>query len=613
MKLHELPIFWDLIRLPLPIVLKRLRKRFLPVKEAQEKLHITGVAEILSLNLSPAKVPDDKAKVVEKLWLHYKNLELNFLGSGWVSIKNGKRPPGFDGKMYWNNSRPQLGPNAPDWNRDQRSGFQFALRENPGVCLKQAFSTEGVDVKFAWEFARLHHLPQLGILAYGKPGVELQIAEYFTAQFRSFREQCAVGQGVQWASPMEVAIRLVNLMVGYDLQSASLKSLAGEIGHSAVEHWHFIKNHLEHKEGLGTNHYLSNLMGLVVAGFYLQNSEVKSTAKWAWTAFEKELAKQFFSDGFNFEYSVYYHRLATEMAMVTMLFAKKQDLPIKKRSQKILQQALNNLLLLQKHDTMLPQFGDNDSGRILDLLPEGEWENGAYTPQPERCGFINDLFEKGSLYNWFYQPIIAGISPTKMPQANEILGGGPRPKLAHAHAWEIKYNKINRSSVSVHHLKEAGLVIFKSEAFYLAINLMANPAGHRYRGHAHNDKGSFELQVQGKDLVVDPGVLSYTASATTRNEYRKTSAHPVPFTGKEQNRFLSGTLGLFHSTLDVEVKLLQLKKYSCMLAVNYRGVKTIREFIIFDDHLLINDWCNKPFSVNTSQSILPAAGYGKLR
>lgn len=608
-----MPIFWDLVRLPLLTVLKRLRKRILPVKVAQDKVIIKGDVTMGSLNNGPMKLPVEKIKVALRLWHYYQNQEFNLLGSGWININNGERPPGFAERNYWKYSRKELGDNIPDWNRDHRSGFQFAAHESPEKCLKLALNKEGVDVKFAWEFARLHHLPQLGILAFNKPELKLQITEFFTVHLRSFQKQCNVGQGVQWASPMEVAIRLVNLLVGFDLLRESLKLLKDELIQTGLEHWHFLRNNLEDKEGLGTNHYLSNLMGLVVAGFYLQHNEVRKTANWAWAAFEKELTKQFFSDGFNFEYSVYYHRLSTEIALITMLFAKKQGFPIANKSQSILQQALSHLLLLQKHDSTLPQFGDNDSGRILDLLPDGEWESGTFSPQPERCDFIHQLFEAGSLYNRFYQPLLSSISPAKITEAQFISGNKAVHKPRHYHEWELKFKEIDRDAIKVYHIREGGIVVFKSEEFYLAINIMVNPKGHRYRGHSHNDKGSFELQVHRDDLVVDPGVLSYTASLSIRNEHRKTSAHPIPFTGKEQNRILAGTLGLFHSTLDVEAKLLHLKQFSCRVGINYRGVKTIREFNIFDDHLMVKDWCNKPFRVNTNQSIKPAAGYGKLR
>lgn len=613
MKLHELPIYWDLVRLPFPTVIKRLGKRFFTRDEAKVPSTTLGLTSLRSLVLGAYQLSPNNLAIGEKLWGHYQNAEFNYLGSGWVCIKNKIKPSGFNGINYWQGSRKQMGKNDINWNRDQRSGFQFDIEGKPRECLKVAFAKDEVDVKFAWEFARLHHLPQLGILVVNMPQAHAEIVETFQMQIKSFQKNCPPGAGVQWSSPMEVAIRLVNILVGYNLLDDLQKKIAGEISKMALEHWHFLKINLEDKEGLGTNHYLSNLMGLVVASFFLENEEVSKTGKWAFAEFEKELKKQFFKDGFNFEYSTYYHRLSTEITLITLHFAQKQGLQVADESKKLLQKALQNLLVLQKPDKTLPQFGDSDSGRILDLLPDGDWWNDEFIPEPEQCSFINQLFKKGSLYHWFYRSLLDSLSIAKPLVTKDYAGQFRVKKLKYSAIWQLNFEPIDSNAVKVYHIEEGGLIIFKSKEFYLAVNLMVNASGHRYRGHSHNDKGSFELTVHGKNLVVDPGTYSYTASADLRNDYRSTAAHPVPFTGVEQNRYLPGFLGLFHTMLDVKVKLLEINKSGCGISVNYRGVKCIRKFEIFDTHLIVHDWCNKPFTVNKNENIRLAAGYGKLK
>jgi hypothetical protein len=565
------------------------------------------------LKLSAYRLSSNNLAIAEKLWKHYQNFEFNYLGSGWVSIKNNIEPAGFNGVNHWAGSRQDLDQNAIDWNRDQRSGFQFAINGKPRECLKEAFAKEEVDVKFAWEFARLHHLPQLAVLAANKPQTQSLISETFQLQLKSFQKNCSPGRGVQWSSPMEVAIRLVNILVGYDLLDEPQKKMEKEISTMALEHWHFLKNNLEDKEGLGTNHYLSNLMGLVVASFFLENEEVRKTGRWAMAEFEKELKKQFFKDGFNFEYSTYYHRLATEITLITLHFAQKQGFQVADDSKKLLRKALQHLLVLQKPDKTLPQFGDNDSGRILDFLPDGDWLHEEFIPKPEQCNFTNQLFSTGSLYHWFYKPLLDSL-PTGSPDlAVARMGQIASKQLSNKAEWQLDFDKVDLKAIKLFYIEEGGLIIFKSKEFYLAVNLMVNPSGHRYRGHSHNDKGSFELAAHGKNLVVDPGTYSYTASADLRNEYRCTAAHPVPYANEEQNDYLPHNLGLFHMRFKTRLKQLCLNQNSCTFEIVYGKVRWQRSFHISATNLLVKDYCNKSFTVNKNKFPPNAKGYGKLR
>lgn len=72
-----------------------------------------------------------------------------------------------------------------------------------------------------------------------------------------------------------------------------------------------------------------------------------------------------------------------------------------------------------------------------------------------------------------------------------------------------------------------GLFIIRSARLYLAVR--CGPVGQLGNGgHAHNDQLSVELQVDGNDLIVDPGTYLYTADAGQRNSYRSVHAHCAP-------------------------------------------------------------------------------------
>jgi len=199
-------------------------------------------------------------------------------------------------------------------------------------------------------------------------------------------------------------------------------------------------------------------------------------------------------------------------------------------------------------------------------------------------------------------------------QPAAFLGGSSTPiPWAYHQETRFDYDSIELKKIKYYAYPTTGLFLYKSDDFYLAINLMAQPAGHRYRGHLHNDKGQLELQVRGVDLISDPGIYTYTGDAELRNRYRSTRAHFVPYTGREQNRYLPTPLGLFHSMLEVRCRVLEAQQDCFTCSIRYGSVKHLRQIIIAKDHLLVEDFCNRPFTLQDDRALKPTAGYANYK
>lgn len=81
----------------------------------------------------------------------------------------------------------------------------------------------------------------------------------------------------------------------------------------------------------------------------------------------------------------------------------------------------------------------------------------------------------------------------------------------------------------------------------MVISCCPNGQGGLGGGHTHNDKLSFELCVDGEDIILDPGTYVYTASPEWRNRFRSTAYHnTVMVAGEEQNPFKSVELFAIH-------------------------------------------------------------------
>ena len=334
-----------------------------------------------------------------------------------------------------------------DWHLDFKSGYRWS--ESTWYKDIRYGHKLGVDVKVPWELARMQHLPQLAF-TYGlasfksyvlnfkekKDGIEirqdykevldlLEPPERYTQEFRNqvldFIATNPPRFGVNWACTMDVAIRVANWLVAYDLFSVCGAEFDEEFKkifiRSVYEHGLHIVNNLEWNEELRSNHYLSDIAGLVFVAAYLPGTSETD----AWLAFAvqelvKEVERQFYPDGGNFEASTSYHRLSAEMVVYatslvlglpeekanalrdydhTLIKVKPglkisplpfYDLPIRKNPKfKIqnlkltsafppwhferLEKMAEFTMHITKPNNHIPQIGDNDSGRFFKLQP----------------------------------------------------------------------------------------------------------------------------------------------------------------------------------------------------------------------------------------------------
>lgn len=73
-------------------------------------------------------------------------------------------------------------------------------------------------------------------------------------------------------------------------------------------------------------------------------------------------------------------------------------------------------------------------------------------------------------------------------------------------------------------------------------------------GRCHNDKLNFELCVNGKDVIVDPGTHVYTSEPEWRNKFRSTAYHnTIVVDSEEQNRFDENDLFSMRNWCEVKV------------------------------------------------------------
>lgn len=365
-------------------------------------------------NLDVSNIDLDVAKYLSKMYIDHK---FDLLGSGWVKNSYDSAALGLEGyKYYMNVAAPASAPEGYepiDWQKDFKSGFRW--NEKKWYKDQRIADKLGSDIKVPWELTRLQHLPQLAIFAIMDSDLKEQNLIEFKNQILDFIKHNPPRMGVNWTCTMDVGIRVANMLVAYDMfsQMDGDKNLDENFkqifSNSIYEHALHIVNNLEYSPYLTSNHYLSDIAGLLYACSYLDGSEEID----AWLVFAiqeiiGEMKKEFYEDGGNFESSTSYHRLSAELMIYSVALinglGKKRCSILREYNYKIWKKT-PKLLPLQKQEFgiendriifpqwfidrlykigrftiditkpngKVPQFGDNDSGRFFRFSPNGEF------------------------------------------------------------------------------------------------------------------------------------------------------------------------------------------------------------------------------------------------
>jgi len=310
----------------------------LPFKELKLQRNINALTADVS------SFPGDMGKAIAR---HFVEHRFDLLGSGWTPVYHGMKCRGLEGYRFEMGGSVQVDPEGQwlegritpsnliesqriwqlidsdytpiDWHIDFKSGYRWS--ESTWYNDIKFGHKLGVDIKVPWELARMQHLPQLAIFQYAlEEGTDEcdNVQREFRNQVLDFIANNPPRFGVNWVTPMDVAIRATNWLIAYDIFRASNVHFDNDFEavfrRSIYDHGQHIINNLEWKEDLHNNHYLADITGLAFISAYLPTTPQTD----AWLAFSveeliKEVKHQFYPDGGNFEGSTAYHRLSAEM------------------------------------------------------------------------------------------------------------------------------------------------------------------------------------------------------------------------------------------------------------------------------------------------------------
>ena len=587
-------------------ILNTTKNKFQKMCDVLGNTHINFNVPIIKIsyinikNLDISNINPDVADYLSKMYIEHK---FDLLGSGWVKNSYDSVALGLEGCKYdMNVAAPASAPEGYepiDWQKDFKSGFRWD--EKKWYKDQRTAHKPGSDIKVPWELARLQHLPQLAIFAMADPSLKERNLKEFKNQILDFISNNPPRMGVNWTCTMDVGIRVANMLAAYDMfcrmdEGGILdQNFKQTFSNSVYEHALHIVNNLEYSPHLTSNHYLSDIAGLLQACAYLNGGgEIDAWLAFAVQEITCEMKKEFYEDGGNFESSTSYHRLSGElMAYATALILglksekisslknydaklwhkKPKLLPPDEQEFKILsgQIALPQWFVdrlykigrftadITKPNGEVPQFGDNDSGRFFKFSPNGEFLS---NEQQVARKYLNlSGFEGGDEPFWDENILnhstliscMGGIFDDEIFKndmrfersfvrslAGRTLQVSDKTYKSQV-ASGVKFGELpHRKSMEfkIPNSQEIKNIFYPDSGIFIFksdkfyLAICATPLGQKgHGGHTHNDKLGYELWIDGRDMAKDPGTYLYTPLPGRRNEFRSVKAHNVPIIG----------------------------------------------------------------------------------
>ncbi|MFH1643917.1 MAG: heparinase II/III family protein [bacterium] len=375
------------------------------------------------------------------------------------------------------------------------------------------------DIKIPWEKSRFQNLYSLG-QDYHKTNDEKN-AQEFQKQVNNWIDNNPFLLGVNWACPMEVAIRAINWIYAFQFFKNS-KTISPDFlqkfTNSLHEHMIYLEGNFEESDK-PNNHYLSDLIGYFYLTIFFKNLKKQ---KWVIKKLLKQFDQQIQDDGTSYEGSTNYHKFVTEIFWHLKILCQNNHIKLPEHFYEKFNKMIRFINDCTDQSGNFVQIGDNDSGRILDdrslsfdyapvfVPPDGGTSTGR---QDER--------RKDSLPNF-----IQNKYKTKKQFFTDIKKNCPPLVLSVVEGFE-------RSNYS--HYPNFGLTIIKKNNCHITFR---HPTFNKKQptGHFHQDELSITLSVDRIPILVDPGTYVYTANSFARNYFRSYQSHNT-FFEKKQSKF----------------------------------------------------------------------------
>ena len=363
------------------------------------------------------------------------------------------------------------------------------------------------DSKIAWELSRHQWVVRLA-QAFAITG-DRRYAVAAVDAIERWIDANPVGRGINWASSLEVAFRLIAWVwvLGLLRDSAAMSpAFTTKLFASIHAHAAHVRKYLSYYFSPNT-HLTGEALGLFYAGTLFPH--FRDAADWRATGMRilvEQSRIQIGDDGVYFEQSTCYQRYTCEFYLHFLLLAARSGVAIPADVPSRVLRMIDFLVSIRRPDGSMPLVGDADDGCLMPLVCR----------DPE--DFRGVLAVYAAL---FRRPDYAAASGGPAPEVQWLLGPDGVRQF-----HEIGQAPAARPASEV--FEHGGYAVMRSgwnrDAHQLIMDI--GPLGcHVSSGHGHEDLLAVHCSVFGDRVLVDAGTYGYTAEPAWRNYFRSAAAH----------------------------------------------------------------------------------------
>lgn len=401
---------------------------------------------------------------------------------------------------YFNLERQHIG-EPVDWHRDHSSTKSSSRKAIPRVDYRN-FAVNG-DCKHVWEPNRHHHFVVLA-----RAWVTTQdprYAETLLDQLAEWIKDNPFGFGMNWKSPLELGVRLINWVFALELIRGSglVRGPLWEAIHRSIYHHYWEIRRKTSRGSSANNHLIGELAGVFVAASYLPGlPDARETVEETRAALAEELLRQTYADGCTREHALGYQFFVIQFYLICALVGSWTGNDFRADYLARLQAMVEFVAALGAGGP-LPMFGDADDGYVLDL-GDGPTDVGALMDLGCRLFDLSDNARRQA------RPSEAAFWLFGQPDHDVPERPGAAPDLPPVAFEDSRYyllqGRRGRDAISI--------FFDCAELGYGAI-----------AAHGHADALAFALRAHGEQLLIDPGTYDYFTHPPWRNYFRSTAAH----------------------------------------------------------------------------------------
>lgn len=461
------------------------------------------------------------------------------------------------------------------WHLDPASGRQWPARH---YCFDIDFRHQKTlgDIKYVWEINRLQILPQAA--AIWRARGDETARDFALDLIESWIETNPPFLGINWASGIELSLRVVNLLAGLSLIGLEHvpSALQQKIARCLNAHLFWLARYPSLYSS-ANNHRIAELVGIYLIGRFCPDlPNAQALADDAWSELGAEVLRQIHPDGVGAEQSPTYTAFTLELVLTACAFGREAGDEMPPAVSARLACAGNVLRWMMDDAGNVPRIGDDDEGRVL--------RSGA-----EETDYVALVLS--SLAASLDRPDLA--PPTDRAHLRQLWLGrvaapGTAPKGA-AFFDEGGYSILRHRIAG----RNSVMVLDHGPLGYLAI-----------AAHGHADALAIWWHLDGQPVLVDAGTYLYHSGGAVRDRYRGTAMHNTLCLGDTDQSKISGA---FNWSRKARARRLQMEESNDVLSVEamhdgykQEGVEHRRKVaLVPDGYLVVDSLLGRPKSLTT--------------